>query len=41
MGLKNCPEIHGMKNIGTNIDSVVQIEIVTGQNILFAENLSA
>ena len=39
MGLKNCPETPGMKNIGTNIDSVVPIEIVTGQNILFAENL--
>ena len=39
IGLKNCPEMPGIKNIGTNIDKVVPIEIVTGQNILFAENL--
>ena len=39
IGLKNCPETPGMKNIGTNIDNVVPIEIVTGQNILLEENL--
>ena len=41
IGLKNCPETPGIKNIGTKIDKVVPIEIVTGQNILFAENLYA
>ena len=39
IGLKNWPETPGIKNIGTNIDKVVPIEIVTGQNILFVENL--
>ena len=39
IGLKNCPETPGIKNIGTNIDNVVPIEIVTGQNILLEENL--
>ena len=39
IGLKNCPDMPGIKNIGTNIDRVVPTEIVTGQNILFAENL--